>query len=98
MIFRSVDRWWGNAFHLLPRSRGKAPTDRYRWAISLGVMLSMKNRVRDVAARLAERPPVAEPRLIRTNGKCFVLGACRTWEASAAKRPQRSIFHRLFVP
>ena len=26
------------------------------------------------------------------------LGACRTWGSSAAKRPQRSIFHRLFVP
>ncbi|MEY4561403.1 MAG: hypothetical protein RLZZ618_680 [Pseudomonadota bacterium] len=26
------------------------------------------------------------------------LGACRTWKASAANRPQRSIFHRLFVP
>ena len=26
------------------------------------------------------------------------LGACRTWGSSAAKRPQRSIFYRLFVP
>ena len=26
------------------------------------------------------------------------LGACRAWGASAANRPQRSIFHRLFAP
>ena len=26
------------------------------------------------------------------------LGACRTWKSSAANRPQRSIFHRLFAP
>ena len=26
------------------------------------------------------------------------LGACRTWGSSAAKRPQRAIFYRLFVP
>ena len=26
------------------------------------------------------------------------LGACRAWGSSAAKRPQRSIFYRLFVP
>ena len=26
------------------------------------------------------------------------LGACRAWGSSAAKRPQRSIFHRPFVP
>ena len=28
----------------------------------------------------------------------FALGACRTWGASAANRPRRSIFHRLLVP
>ena len=27
-----------------------------------------------------------------------LLGACRAWGTSAAKRPQRSIFYRLFVP
>ena len=27
-----------------------------------------------------------------------ILGACRTWESSAAYRPQRSIFHRLLDP
>jgi len=26
------------------------------------------------------------------------IGACRTWEAPAANRPQRSIFHPLLVP
>ena len=30
--------------------------------------------------------------------RCGELGACRTLGASAAKAPQRSIFHRLFVP
>ena len=29
-------------------------------------------------------------------GEC--LGACRTWGASAANRPQRFISHRLFAP
>ena len=29
---------------------------------------------------------------------CPALGACRTWESSAANRPQRSIFYRLFDP
>ncbi|MEY4560726.1 MAG: hypothetical protein RLZZ618_3 [Pseudomonadota bacterium] len=38
---------------------------------------------------VARRPVSLPPRL---------LGACRTWKASAANRPQRSIFHRLFVP
>ena len=28
----------------------------------------------------------------------LALGACRTWESSAANRPQRSIFHRLLDP
>ena len=27
-----------------------------------------------------------------------ILGDCRTWKSSAANRPQRSIFHRLFAP
>jgi hypothetical protein len=26
------------------------------------------------------------------------LGACRTWKSSAANRPQRTIFNRLFAP
>ena len=37
-----------------------------------------------------------EPDAIRVGG--IRLGACRTWGSSAANRPQRSIFHRLFDP
>ena len=31
-------------------------------------------------------------------GWCPPQGACRTWKSSAANRPQRSIFYRLFAP
>ena len=55
----------------------------------------------DLLARLLSRTvvgaAVVDSELITRNFP-EGLGACRTWKSSAANRPQRSIFHRLFAP
>ncbi|MEY4563681.1 MAG: hypothetical protein RLZZ618_2958 [Pseudomonadota bacterium] len=91
----------GRATALLFASEGAAVVVGARREAALDTLVAEIEAAGGHAARVAGdvRDEAYAQQLVQMAVERFGgLGACRTWKASAANRPQRSIFHRLFVP